>query len=75
MKKLITFSAWVLVSMKLFAQDCTLYYYLQKNKTIEMSTFDEKGIFIRKSVSTVSNVLTSNNRVPATVVSEVFDNN
>lgn len=75
MKKLITIITCLLVSLKLLAQDCTAYYYMQKNKTIEMSTYDEKGAFVRKSVSNVSNVVTSSRGVTATVVSEIFDKN
>lgn len=75
MKKFVLLTACLLITLRLIAQDCNQYYYMQKNKIIEMSSYDEKGQFIGKGTSTVSDVTTSNGVITAIVVSESFDKN
>jgi len=75
MKKFALIIACLFAAFRLAAQDCTQYYYLQKNRVIEMSSYDEKGAFIGKGISKVSDVTTTNGVVTAIVVSESFDKN
>jgi hypothetical protein len=53
-------------------QDCSGYYFLQNNKTIEMTIYDKKGEVNGKQVYTVSNVNKSGSSTSATVHSEMF---
>ncbi len=58
-----------------FSQTCKTYYFLQNNKTIEMTIYNKKGEVNGKQVYMVSNVQTSGNNVTATLNSEMFDKN
>jgi len=65
-----------LLSIMLFpaiAQDCKNYYYLQNNKTIEMTIYNKKGVANGKQVYTVSEVKSSGGGITGTVNSELFD--
>lgn len=53
-------------------QDCKSYYFLQKDKTIEMTIYDKKGEANGKQVYTVSNVTNNGGSTSATVNSEMF---
>jgi len=75
MKKVVCIIAGLLIAARLFAQDCTHYLYMQKNKTIEMTFYTNKGDARFKSVSTVSDVKTDNGITTATVVSQGYDKN
>jgi hypothetical protein len=55
------------------AQDCNTYYFLQKNKTVEMTIYNKKGEANGKQVYTVSEVTNSGGNATATVNSEMFD--
>jgi hypothetical protein len=55
------------------AQDCQNFYFLQKNKTIEMTIYNKKGDANGKQVYTVSDVANSGTSATATVNSEMFD--
>lgn len=55
-----------------FAQDCKNYYYLQNNKTVEMTIYNRKGEANGKQVYTVSNVETSRGATTGTLNSEMF---
>jgi hypothetical protein len=55
-------------------QDCKNYYFLQANKTIEMTIYNKKGDANGKQVYTVSDVTTKGNSLSATVNSEMFNN-
>jgi hypothetical protein len=55
------------------AQDCSTFYLLQKNKTIEMTIYNKKGDANGKQVYTVSDVSNSGGKASATVNSEMFD--
>jgi hypothetical protein len=54
------------------AQDCKGYYFLQPNKTIEMTIYNKKGAANGKQVYTVSNVTTNGGSTNATVDTEMF---
>jgi len=56
-----------------FAQDCRAYYFLQNNKTIEMTITDTKGKPSGKVVYTVSEVTNSGGVVNAKVKTETLD--
>ncbi|HTE08796.1 MAG TPA: hypothetical protein VK628_08515, partial [Flavitalea sp.] len=56
-----------------FAQDCRAYYFLQNNKTIEMTLTDNKGNPSGKVVYTVRDVTNSGGVVNAKVKTETFD--
>jgi len=75
MKKNLFFIAGLLVTTQLIAQDCTHYMYMQKNKTIEMTAFNDKGDATNKSVTKVSDVNTANGITTANVVVEAYDKN
>jgi uncharacterized protein DUF3108 len=53
-------------------QDCKSYYFLQQNKTIEMTIYNKKGDANGKQVYTVSNVTNNGGSTSATVNSEMF---
>lgn len=53
-------------------QDCKSYFFLQKDKTIEMTIYDKKGEPNGKQVYTVSNVNNDGASTSATVNSEMF---
>ena len=72
MKKVLALLFSLNVSI-LYAQDCSNYYYLQNNKTVEMSLYDKKGDITGKLVYSVADVKNSNNLTTATVQSQMFD--
>ena len=55
-----------------FSQDCSNYYFLQQNQTIEMTIYNKKGNPDGKQVYTVSNVAKNGGNTTATVNSEMF---
>ena len=74
MKNLI-FVTFLTVTSATFSQTCETYYFLQNNKTIEMTIYNKKGEANGKQVYTVSNVQTSGDDVTARLNSEMFDKN
>lgn len=72
MKMVLTFTI-VLSVVSTYAQDCKNYYYLQNNKTVEMSIYDKKGDLNGRLVYTVSGVANTGNLTTANVQSEMFD--
>lgn len=54
-------------------QDCKNYYFLQQNKTIEMTIYNKKGEANGKQVYTVSDVTNKGSNSTATVNSELFN--
>ena len=62
-----------LLSNASLAQDCNTYYFLQKNKTVEMTIYNKKGDANGKQVYTVSDVTNNGDNTTATVNSEMFD--
>jgi len=62
----------LLTNVSLAQQDCKNYFFLQQNKTIEMTIYNKKGEANGKQVYTVSEVTTKGNTTSATVNSELF---
>jgi len=73
MKKLLFIAATLTGFSCASAQDCKNYYFLQNNKTIEMSIYGKKGDLSAKQVYTVSDVKTAGGSTTGTVNSELFD--
>ncbi len=71
--KLLLFVVALSCSIALHAQDCIGYYFLQANKTIEMSIKNKKGDQNGKQVYTVSNVNESGGITTADLETEMFD--
>ncbi|HVZ57814.1 MAG TPA: hypothetical protein VG870_14240 [Chitinophagaceae bacterium] len=61
--------------LSLAAQDCSGYYYLQGNKTVEMTIYNRKGDPSGRQVYAVSDVKSAGGATTATVSSELFDKN
>ncbi|HKC36298.1 MAG TPA: hypothetical protein VKB95_09560 [Chitinophagaceae bacterium] len=74
MKLLIAF-VFIFLSVNLFSQDCSNYYYLQNNKTIEMTITNNKGTASGKMIYVVSDSKKNGNAVTATVNSEFVGSN
>lgn len=71
--KLITAFTMLLLSGNLFSQDCANYYYLQNNKTIEMTISNKNGKESGKMTYIVSDSKKSGSSVTATINSEFVD--
>jgi hypothetical protein len=71
--KYLLIAPMVLISAISMCQDCKNYYYLQNNKTIEMTIYNKKGEASAKQVYTVSNYKSSGGSSSANVASEMFD--
>ncbi len=56
-----------------YAQDCKSLYYLQNNKSVEMTIYSKKGNVNGKHVYTISDVNKAGPSVTSTVNSEMFD--
>ncbi|MCC7400056.1 MAG: hypothetical protein IT214_01105 [Chitinophagaceae bacterium] len=56
-----------------FSQECTDFYYMQNNKTIEMTIANKKGKEVGKVVYTVSDVKKSGETVTSTVTSVMIN--
>ena len=63
----------VFIAPALRAQDCSSYYYLQDNKTVEMSLYDKKGDLAGKVVYSIADVKSANGTTTANVQSQMFD--
>jgi hypothetical protein len=72
-KTLLLASLFFMALAPAFSQDCKNYYYLQNNKTVEMSIYNKKGAITGRQVYTVSDVKNSGSDVTGTVNSEMFD--
>lgn len=64
----------IFFSASVIAQDCSNYYYLQNNKTIEMTISNSKGNETGKLIYTISNGEKSSNSITATLNSEFVVN-
>ncbi|MBC7904220.1 MAG: hypothetical protein H7Y27_12385 [Gemmatimonadaceae bacterium] len=64
---------FVLSALALNAQNCESYYFLQNNKTVEMTIYGKKGEVSGKQVYKVSDVKTSAGITTASINSEMFD--
>jgi len=74
MKK-IYFVLLLLAAHPAFSQQCGNYYFLQSNKTIEMTITNKKGKEAGKLIYVISNVANKGNVTSATVNSEFIDKN
>lgn len=72
MRLLITFACFVF-STTIFSQDCSNYYFLQSNKTIEMTVTNNKGKESGKVIYNITNSQKSGNSISATVNNEFID--
>lgn len=63
----------ILFSLASSAQDCSNYYFLQNNKTIEMTIYNKKGDPNGKQVYTISDVANSGGSTTGSFQSELFD--
>ncbi|HSC40178.1 MAG TPA: hypothetical protein VLD19_19975, partial [Chitinophagaceae bacterium] len=72
MKKLLCLAGLV-SSLTTLGQDCKNYYFLQNNKTVEMTITNKKGDVTGKQVYTISGVGSSGGTTSGTVNSEMFD--
>jgi len=72
MKKIL-FAAMLIVTSFAFGQNCKSFYYLQNNKTIEMTFFNKKNEPDGKQVFTVSDVKTAAGTTTGHISSELFD--
>jgi hypothetical protein len=73
--KYLSVACLLFISVSSISQDCKNYYYLQNNKTIEMTIYNKKGEAAGKQVYTVSDYKNSGGSSSATVNSEMFDKN
>jgi hypothetical protein len=73
MKYLIFFITLLAIPCCLVAQNCTDYYYMQNNKTIEMMIYNKKGKETGRNVYKISNVTQTGNSATSTVNAEMFD--
>ncbi|HET6769942.1 MAG TPA: hypothetical protein VFH08_21180 [Chitinophagaceae bacterium] len=71
--KLITAFTLLFLSGNLFCQDCANYYYLQNNKTIEMTISNKNGKVSGKMTYVVSDSKKTGSSVIATINSEFVD--
>ena len=69
------FAIFLLVTAQTFGQDCQSYYFLQNNKTVEMTTYNRKGTQIGKLVYSITGVKNMGSSLTATVNEEMFDKN
>lgn len=72
MKRLLL-PALLIASMYSFSQECTDFYYMQNNKTVEMTIKNKKDKETGKITYTISNVQKSGGTVTSTVNSEFVD--
>jgi hypothetical protein len=71
--KIVFILVFLLVVSIVRSQDCSNYYYLQNNKTVETSLFDKKGDITGKVLYSIADVKNSNGSTTATLQSHMFD--
>lgn len=71
--RLFTTLALLIFSANIFSQDCSNYYYLQNNKTVEMTITNSKGKESGKMVYKISDSKKNGNSITSTVNSEFVD--
>lgn len=72
-KNLLTASAAILIACSAIAQDCGNYYFLQNNKTIEMTVYNKKGDPDGKQVYMVNEVKNAGGSTTSNFQSEMFN--
>jgi hypothetical protein len=73
MKPTILGGICILLATSASAQECKDYYFLQNNKTVEMTIYNKKGDVTGKNVYHITDVQNSGGITNATVDSEMFD--
>ena len=73
MKKILPLIVCLVITARLFAQDCSQYVYMRQGKTIETTMFGQGGAVMSKNEARVLDVSTSNGTTTATVETERFD--
>ena len=73
MRASIIASLLLALGVGLHAQDCKQYFFLQSNKTIEMSMYNKKGDPAGKTVYIISDVQNAGGVTTGTINSEIFD--
>jgi len=71
--KSLFFTCLLFIGFSATSQDCKTYYFLQNNKTIEMTFYNKKGEASGKQVYSVSDYKNSGGVSTATINSEMFD--
>ena len=71
--KLIVTLTLLIFSGNIFSQDCSNYYYLQNNKTVEMTITNSKGKESGKMIYKIADSKKNGNAITATVNSEFID--
>jgi hypothetical protein len=71
--KRIAFILCLIVSAALEAQDCASYYFMQGNKTVEMTLYKKDGDENGKQIYTVTNVTKTAGGMTSVVNSELFN--
>jgi hypothetical protein len=74
MKQTGLFLLGMLCSMLVYAQDCKNYYFLQNNKTIELSIYNKKGKEDGKVVYKITDVKKNGGTVSSTINSSFYNN-
>ncbi len=73
MKPAIFSGICILLATSTNAQECKDYYFLQNNKTVEMTIYNKKDDVVGKNVYHITDVQNSGGVTTATVNSEMFD--
>lgn len=73
--KTITFLMLICFAKGVYGQDCKSLYYLQNNKTVEMTNYNKKGSENGKQVYSISDIKNEGSTVSSTVNVEMFDKN
>jgi hypothetical protein len=71
--KLLSLPVLVFLSASAMAQDCSTYFYLQDQKTIELTVLNKKGNVTGKNIYTVTGVTANGSARTASIQSEFFD--
>jgi hypothetical protein len=75
MKKILLLLVSLVITARLFAQDCSEFVYMQKGKTIETTGYSQGGGVMFKTINHVLDVSTTGGTTVATVETEHFDKN
>jgi len=73
MKRSVVFMIAMAITAAALSQDCKQYYFLQNNKTVEMTILSKKGDPAGKNIYHISDVQTTGGVTSGTVNSEMFD--
>ena len=71
MKKIITITC-LIVSINIFGQDCSNFLFFQKDKTIEMTIYNNAGEVNGKKINQVLDVSTAGDTTISNLTSEIF---